>query len=294
MNNPFGKLITAMITPFNHANQIDYEEIDRIVNHLIETGSDSIVVCGTTGESATLSHEEEFEIFKYLIKNYKNKIHIIAGTGSNCTRTAVETSKKAVEYGVDGLMLVTPYYNKPSQLGLIQHFTEISKACDVPIMLYNIPGRTAINMELATIKALSSLPNIVAIKEASGDLDQIKAVIEQCPDLLVYSGDDALTTDVIKLGGVGVVSVASHCVGIEIKNLISLMNDGNFTEAERLQASLKPVYDALFITSNPSPVKAALRMMGYHVGKPRLPLVDVTQQEADVIEKALKHISVLN
>lgn len=285
----FGRIITAMVTPFTQAGEIHYEEATRIGQHLIDTGTDTLLLVGTTGESPTLTHEEEFAFFKHMIHQFKGKAKIIAGTGSNSTQTAIASTQKAAELGVDGVLQVVPYYNKPCQEGIYQHFMAVADASTVPVMLYNIPGRSGVNMTPETMARLANHPMIIGVKEAAGSVDQVKAIRAACPDtFLIYSGDDGLTLDFMKEGAVGVVSVASHIAGEKIGQMIQAYLNQDIAAAEALSETLQPLFDVLFITSNPSPVKAALDMMGFQTGGLRLPLVPVTEEESRQIRAVLE------
>ena len=291
MTSQFGPLITAMVTPFDTHGEVDINEAIRLGEHLVSTGTTTLLLAGTTGESPTLTHDEEFQLFKAFSSHFKGKVSIMAGTGSNCTKTAVESTIKASEAGVDSVLQVVPYYNKPSQAGLEAHFKAVAQSTSLPIMLYNIPGRTGMTMAPETIATLAQEPTIVALKEAAGSVDQLKAIIQQVPkDFLVYSGDDALTVDFMKEGAVGVVSVAAHVVGDAIRQIISLANSGDWAAASSAQAKLADLFNVMFITSNPVPVKVALRSMGFQVGLPRLPLVDATVEEQQTILQTLNQV----
>jgi len=278
MKNTFGCLVTAMATPFDQSFRVDYDKVAELAELLLEKGSDSLVVSGTTGESPTLSDEEKFNIYKTVVDTVKGRIKVIAGTGGSSTQKSVEMSRKAEEIGVDGLMLVTPYYNKPPQEGLYHHFKSIADAVSLPIMLYNVPGRTVINLSLETTLKLAEIENIVSIKEASGNLEQITYICKGAPDGFdVYSGDDSMTLPILSVGGKGVVSVASHLLGPEIKRMITSFFDGNISESRNIHQQLMPLIKALFMTTSPIPLKAALQMTGMEVGNPRLPLMPLPE-----------------
>jgi len=292
----FGSLLTAMITPFaaGGAGKVNFKEVERIADFLIKNGTDTLVVTGTTGESPTLTYQEEKEIYKTVLKIAKGRAKVMAGTGSNATASAIEASVVAEKLGVDGLLQVVPYYNKPSQEGMYQHFKAVAQATDLPIVLYNIKGRTGVNMETETLLRLCEFKNIVGMKEASGDLKQIKDVIDRTPkDFLVYSGDDGLTLEVMKLGGDGVISVASHVAGPQIKKVLDLCLQKKFDEAAKLDAALQDLYKVLFITSNPVPVKAAMEMLGFNVGGVRLPLVSANSKEREQVAAVMKKTGIL-
>ncbi|TDL34999.1 4-hydroxy-tetrahydrodipicolinate synthase [Jeotgalibacillus sp. S-D1] len=276
----FGRVSTAMVTPFNHRGAIDFEQTTRLVNYLIENGSDSLVVGGTTGESPTLSNEEKVDLFKHVVKTAAGRVPVIAGTGSNNTSGSITLSKQAVEAGADAIMLVAPYYSKPSQEGLYQHFAAIADEVTVPIMIYNIPGRSAVNITPATILRLSQIENITAVKEASGSIDQMTDILAHAPDdFLVYSGDDGLTLPLLSIGGYGVVSVASHIAGNEMQKMIQAFEGNRLQEAAKLHQQLLPLIKALFAQPNPAPVKVALEDAGISCGGLRLPLLPLEEDE---------------
>lgn len=287
----FGQLLTAMVTPFTADNRIDWDSVEKIIEHLIDTGTDTIVVVGTTGESPTLTHQEKLELYRFTVERAAGRAKVIAGTGSNNTAQSIALSKEAQECGVDGLLLVVPYYNKPSQQGLYQHFAAIANETSLPIVLYNIPGRTGINMTIETMVELSKLENIVAIKESSGDLDQIAQLIAKVKEeAVVYSGDDNLLLPILSLGGAGIVSVASHIVGTQIKELINAYKTGNPTQATEINQQLYPVFKGLFITSNPVPIKYVLSQLNFCRPNVRLPLVEMTEQEKSVTDQWLTRL----
>ncbi|ADU30489.1 4-hydroxy-tetrahydrodipicolinate synthase [Evansella cellulosilytica] len=286
----FGTLITAMITPFDHDEEIDYPATKSLIHYLIDNGSDSIVIGGTTGESPTLTIEEKTDFFKYVVKEVDGRIPVIAGTGTNSTKSSIQLTKIAEESGVDAAMLVAPYYNKPSQEGIYRHFEKIAHSTSLPIMLYNIPGRCSVNIDPNTIIKLSNIDNIVAVKEASGDINAIAAIAEKTYDsFYVYCGDDSLTLPTLSVGGHGVVSVASHILGSEMKEMIDAHETGNALLAKQLHQELLPMMHALFIAPNPTPVKAALEMFGINAGSVRMPLVPLTQEESKVLYECLQH-----
>ena len=276
-----GEVITAMVTPFNEDLSIDYKSLEKLINRLIDTGSDAILVAGTTGETPTMTHEEEFELFAFCRKIIGNRVKLIMGAGSNSTQTAVLTSKKAKELGADAILSVVPYYNKPSQKGMYAHFSEIAKAVDLPIILYNIPGRTGVNMQPATIAKLASdFENIVAVKQSNSDLDLISDMKQLCPkDFAIYSGDDSLTLPMMALGAHGVISVASHLVGSDLKAMINNFKSGNVDKALELHIKLYPVFKKLFMAPNPVPVKEALAHFGVIEKYVRKPLVNLDVEE---------------
>ncbi|TCS92564.1 4-hydroxy-tetrahydrodipicolinate synthase [Hazenella coriacea] len=276
----FGRLVTAMITPFTKEHQIDWLSLEKVIEHLIETGTDAIVVSGTTAESPNLSKEEKLKLFQFTLNQVQGRVKVIAGTGSNNTEETIDFTKEAEKIGVDGVMLVVPYYNKPSQEGLYQHFAAIATSTSLPVMLYNVPGRTGVNMSVSTMVKLVSLKNVVAIKEASGDLTQISQLIASIPDdVAVYSGDDGITLPVMAVGGVGVVSVASHVIGKEMKKMIEAFFAGDHETATSIHQQFLPVFQGLFITSNPVPVKYALSKLNLCEPWVRLPLVEMDETE---------------
>jgi 4-hydroxy-tetrahydrodipicolinate synthase len=284
----FGQLLTAMVTPFDQNGEIDFNATRGLVNYLIDNGTDGIVVAGTTGESPTLTSEEKVALFQFVVDVVNGRVPVIAGTGSNNTRASISLTKQAEEAGVDGIMLVAPYYNKPSQEGMYQHFKAIAESTSLPIMIYNIPGRCVVNISVETIVRLSQLPNIVAVKEASGNLDAIAEMISQTPnDFTLYSGDDALTLPVLAIGGAGVVSVASHVIGNEMQEMIHQFKNGQVQEAANTHRRLLPIMKALFTAPNPAPVKAALNINGVNVGGLRLPLLPLSAEEKSALQAVL-------
>jgi len=276
----FGRVSTAMITPFDAKGHIDFPKTTQIVNHLIANGTDSLVVAGTTGESPTLSKQEKIALFKHVVKVVEKRVPIIAGTGGNNTYDSIEMTKEAERAGVDAVMVVGPYYNKPNQEGLYQHVKAVADATSLPVMIYNIPGRSAVNIEPETIIRLSAVENIVAVKEASGNLNNITKIITDTPsDFYVYSGDDSLTLPLLSVGGTGVISVASHVIGPEMQAMVAAFLEGDIAKAAQMHQELLPVMTALFAAPNPVPVKTALQLKGIDVGSVRLPLVPLTEEE---------------
>lgn len=285
----FGQLLTAMVTPFNKQGEIDFNATKHLVNHLIETGTDGLVVAGTTGESPTLTSEEKLDLFKFVVEVVGGRVPVIAGTGSNNTRASISLTKAAEETGVDGIMLVAPYYNKPSQEGLYQHFKAIAESTSLPVMLYNIPGRSSVAISVDTIVRLSEIKNITSIKEASGNLDAMSEIISRTPaDFTLYSGDDGLTLPVLSIGGAGVISVASHVLGNEMLKMVNQFKAGNIQQAAAAHRELLPKMRALFTAPSPSPVKAALNLTGVPVGGVRLPMVPLTEEQTRELQEALQ------
>jgi 4-hydroxy-tetrahydrodipicolinate synthase len=288
----FGRVSTAMVTPFDRKGNIDFTKTTQLIQYLIENGSDSLVVAGTTGESPTLTKEEKIALFRHVVKVVNGRVPVIAGTGSNNTHASIELTKKAIEAGVDAIMLVAPYYNKPSQEGLFQHFKAIAESTTLPVMLYNIPGRSSVNVSPETIIRLSEIENIVAVKEASGDLDSMTEIISHTSDdFMLYSGDDGLTLPVLSIGGTGIVSVASHIIGNEMQEMVAAFTGGNHLKAAGLHQKLLPVMKGLFTSPNPTPVKTALQMKGLDVGSVRLPLIPLTEVERAKLSQLLQVLS---
>lgn len=288
-----GEIITAMVTPFNDDLSIDYPSLEKLVNHLIDTGSDAILVAGTTGETPTLTHEEEYEMFYFVKKVVNGRVKLIIGAGSNSTETAVNSSKKAKDLGADAILSVVPYYNKPSQKGMYEHFTAVAKAVDLPVILYNIPGRTGVNMQPATIAKLANEnKNIVAVKQSNSDLDLISDIKSMTPeDFAIYSGDDSLTIPMMSLGAHGVISVASHLVGQDMKKMISAFKNGKNEEALKIHLKLYSLFKKLFMAPNPVPVKSALNYCGIIKEYVRKPLVCLDDEEKQQLYSVLDKYS---
>lgn len=276
-----GEVITAMVTPMTSNMDVDYKKVEELVEYLSTNGSDSIVITGTTGESPTLTHDEEIEILKSAKKAVKNNAKIIMGTGSNCTKTAVEMSKLAEQGGADAVLCVVPYYNKPSQKGMIAHYSAIAEAISIPIVMYNIPSRTGVNMSVETVKYLANkYKNIAALKQSFGDMDTITELNINTPDdFTILSGDDSLTLPMMSLGVHGVISVASHIFGKELKTMIKEFKSGNIEKARQIHNALYPSFRKLFMAPNPTPVKAVLANMGIIDEYLREPLVPLTDEE---------------
>lgn len=288
----FGRVLTAMATPFDESGAVNWEQVTALAKRLVDNGSDGIVVAGTTGESPTLSDEEKIRLFRTVKETVGGRAIVLAGTGTYDTRHSVHLSKEAERAGCDGLLLVNPYYNRPSQDGLYAHFRTIAESTALPCMLYNIPGRTGVNCAPETIARLADVPNIAAVKEASGSLDQVSDIRRRTKeDFQIYSGDDSLTLPILAVGGAGIVSVASHLVGREIQQMVRAHERGEVREALKLHLRLLPLFKVLFITTNPVPLKAALNMSGVSVGKPRLPLVEATAKEKEQIQSVLKDLA---
>lgn len=291
----FGRMIPAMVTPFDENLELDHDKIAKLARRLVDGGSDSVLVNGTTGESPTVFYPQKIELFKTVVAEVNGEVPVIANVGDNCTADTVEFAKDVQKLGVDGFMLVVPYYNKPPQEGLYRHFRTIAEAVDLPIILYNIPGRCSINMTAeTTLRLAHDCENIVAVKEASGDLEQIKAVIDGAPEgFAVYSGDDSLTYDVMKLGGHGVISTIGNVAPARMKEIVDLCAEGKWDEAASANERLMPLMKGLFATSNPILVKEALRLSGFPVGGVRLPLVDATPEQSEVLAGIMREVGVL-
>ena len=289
MSINLGKVITAMITPFNNQLEVDYNQAVKLAERLANEGTDTVLLSGTTGESPTLTTEEKLQLFEQVTKALKGKTPIMAGTGGNDTKSSIELSKEAEKVGVDCLLLVVPYYNKPTQDALYAHYKAIANAVSLPIVLYNVPSRTVTNMEPSTVTRLSQIDNIIGIKEACGDMDQVSHLKMLVPeDFKIYSGDDSLTLPMLSLGCHGVTSVASNVVGKEIQEMITLFMEGKTKEARELHYKLMPVFKAMFITTNPAPVKAAVNMTGLDVGSLRLPLLEADPEHKQLVYEVLK------
>lgn len=290
----FGRILTAMVTPMKENGEVNYEEAGKLACHLVETGSEGVVVSGTTGESPVLTVEEKCQLFKVVREAVTGKAAVIAGTGSYNTADSIELTKQAEKIGCDGIMLVTPYYNKPSQEGLCRHFKAVASQTGLPVILYNVPGRTALNMLPETVARLAAIENIIAVKEASGSLDQVAEIKRMTPgDFLVYSGDDSMTLPILSVGGYGVISVASHLAGKMIQEMVTSFVTGKVKTARELHLKLFPLYKVLFITTNPVPVKAAVEFIGIKAGAPRLPLVRATEQEVNAIKQVMGELGLL-
>jgi 4-hydroxy-tetrahydrodipicolinate synthase len=289
MAGRFGAVVTAMVTPFRDDHSLDLDAAKELATYLFDHGSETLVVAGSTGESPTLTHGEKLELFRAIVDVARGRGKVVCGTGTYDTAETIELSREAERVGADGLLLVTPYYNKPPQRGLLEHFTRVANAVDLPVVAYNIPGRTGIRIEHETLLRMAEVPNIVGVKDSTGDFQAISRLISEAPaDFEVYSGDDWATFGYLCLGAVGIVSVAAHLVGDRIAQLCDLVFSGDIPAARKIHEELTPLFNALFITSNPIPVKTALEMLGHRVGPPRLPLVPATNEERERIRKALE------
>ena len=299
MSTRFGQVLTAMATSFDERMELDLEAARNLARHLADHGSDGLVVCGTTGESPTLSHDEKMGLFEAIVDEVGDRASIIAGTGTYNTQESIELSKEAAALGVDACLLVTPYYSKPPQNGLLAHFTAIADAIDIPAVIYDIPGRTSRRVERPTMVALAGHERIVAVKDAVGDAGetaQLRADLDAAghSDFEIYSGDDGLLLPHIAAGAVGIVSVCSHLVGPQIKQIFEAWGDGKVDEATRIYLELLPLMNVVMgVTASPIPVKAAAEMIGLRVGKPRLPLVEATDEEKAIIRTSLEKSGLL-
>ncbi|EKD8194617.1 4-hydroxy-tetrahydrodipicolinate synthase [Listeria innocua] len=289
-----GKVITAMVTPIHpEKNKVCKKRIHHLVNHLIDNGSDGLVIAGTTGESPTLSHDEKMKLFRQVVETNAGRAKLIAGTGSNNTAETIAFTKEVAELGgIDAVLVVAPYYNKPNQDGLYAHFFAVAEASDLPVVIYNIPGRSVVNIEPETIIRLAKLPNIIGVKESSGNLDNISKIIaETSDDFLVYSGDDSLTLPILAVGGNGVISVASHVVGNEMQEMMQAYESGDVKKAASIHRSLLPLMNGLFSVPNPAPTKYLLNQQGISVGPVRLPLVDLNAEQGTKLQAILEGLS---
>ena len=291
----FGRLIPAMITSFDSDLNLDLDTAQKLAVRLVEGGSDSLIIGGTTGESPTITRAEKIDLFKAIVEAVEGKVPVIANVGGNCTAESVDLALQVQNLGVDGFMTVVPYYNKPPQQGLYEHFKTIAQAVELPIILYNIPGRCVINMTAeTTLRLAHDFDNIVAVKEASGKLDQVKEIVEGAPEgFCVYSGDDAATLDIMGLGGVGVISTIANVAPGRMKEIIALYDAGKVDEAREANERLLPLMKGLFETSNPILVKEALKLVGFPVGGVRLPLVDATPEQSERLAGIMKEVGVL-
>lgn len=288
----FGRVLTAMITPFKADGSVNYDVAAELAAHLANNGTDTLVICGTTGESPTLTWDEEYQLFVEVLQAVGGKAKVIAGCGSNSTKEAIAATQKAAKIGVHGTLQVVPYYNKPPQAGLYQHFQAIAQACpELPLLLYNVPGRTGQNLSPDTVARLAEINNIVGIKEASGNLDQASEIRRLTPrEFQIYSGDDSLTLPLLAIGAIGVVSVASHLVGNQLQQMIQAFDAGNIETATKIHLQLFPLFKTLFLTTNPIPVKQALKLQGWEVGSTRLPLCEADSDVSDKLKAVLEKL----
>lgn len=291
----FGRLIPAMVTPFDENLDLDLPRARQLANRLIEGGADSLLINATTGEAPTIFYPQKIELFKAVVDEVAGRVPVIAYAGDNCTADSVDFAKEVEKIGVDGIMLVVPYYNKPPQEGMYRHFKAIAQTVELPVLLYNIPGRTAINMTAeTTLRLAHDVDNIIGIKEASGDFDQIKEIIDAAPaGFHVYSGDDDATMKIMKLGGVGVVSTIGNVAPARIRELVYLCAEGKWEQAQECHAKLSPLMKGLFATTNPILVKEALKLEGFPVGGVRLPLIDATPEQSEELARIMRQVGVL-
>lgn len=280
----------ALITPFSEDNSVNYDKLSELIEYHIEHHTDALIVCGTTGEPATLSGQEHEQVLKFAVERAQGRIPIIAGTGSNDTAYAIHLSQYAEKIGADGLLLVTPYYNKTTQKGLIAHYTAIAESVTLPIILYNVPSRTGVNITPETLNVLADIPNIVAVKEASGDMGLAAKMIQLCGDRLnFYSGNDDLAVPMMSLGGIGVISVAANIIPEEIHNMCQLYLSGDVKKAAEIQLNYLDLINTLFCEVNPIPVKTAMNLLGFDVGALKLPLCDMTPEHLAKLEQSLQN-----
>ncbi len=285
-----GEILTAIVTPFRPDGSVDFECFRRLAGHLVDHGSDGLVVSGTTGESPTLSDDEKLDLFAAALEAVGDRATVVAGTGTYSTAHSVHLTERAHELGVDGMLVVTPYYNKPPVRGIVAHFSAIAAATDKPIVVYNIPGRVVINLEPETIAMLGEIPNVTAVKQANADLEQARRIVELGLDL--YAGDDDLILPFLELGGVGGVCVHTHVVGPQVKELVGLYRRGDLDGARALNEQLRPALELLKIQGNPIPIKAALNLLGHEVGGHRLPLVAASSEEIEQVRACLDRLSI--
>lgn len=289
MAGRFGAVVTAMVTPFKEDFSLDLERAQEVAAWLLDNGSDSLVVAGTTGEGPTLSDEEKIELWRATVAAAKGKGKVVAGTGTYDTAHSVHLTEEAERAGCDGVLVVTPYYNKPPQSGLYEHFTAVARATSLPVILYNIPGRTSVRISHETLLRLAEVENIIGVKDATGDFIGASELIAAAPGgFEVISGDDAATFALVCLGATGVISVTSHVAGEQMGEMIALTERGDIDGARKIHHQLQPLFKALFITTSPIPIKAAMGLIGQPVGPPRLPLVPATKEEIAAVEKALE------
>lgn len=291
----FGRLITAMITPFDSARNLDLERTQEFADRLVKGGTDSVIVCGTTGESPTICYDDKLKVFRAVVEAVDGRIPVVANVGDNCTANSIKLADDASKTGVDGFMCVVPYYNKPPQEGLYQHFKAIAHSTELPIILYNIPGRCVVNMKAdTTLRLAHDCDNIVAIKEASGDIEQVKAIVQGAPaGFSVYSGDDSFTYDLMRQGGVGVISTISNVATARMKEVVELCAAGTWDAADEANKRLLPLMNGLFETTNPILVKEALALDGFPVGGVRLPLVDATPEQSQRLAAIMREVGVI-
>lgn len=279
----------ALVTPFTE-DGIDFDKLGELIEWHIQEGTDAILVCGTTGEASTMSDEEQKSVIKYTVEKVNKRIPVIAGTGSNCTKHSIELSQFAESVGADGLLVITPYYNKTTQKGLIAHFTTVALSVTLPIIIYNVPGRTGVNILPSTLAELAKIPNIAGVKEASGNISQVAEIARLCPeDFALYSGNDDMILPLLSLGGLGVISVVANIAPKDTHDLVDRFFNGDLQGSRKLQLSMKSLIDALFIEVNPIPVKTAMNLLKMNVGSLRLPLVDMTNKNLEILKEAMRN-----
>ncbi|MHB8793297.1 MAG: 4-hydroxy-tetrahydrodipicolinate synthase [Thermoleophilia bacterium] len=294
MNKSVGDILTAMVTSFHKDGTVNFEGTAALASYLVENGSDGLVVSGTTGESPTLTDNEKIDLIRVVCDAVAGRATVVAGTGSNDTAHSIELTRRASEKGIDAILAVTPYYNKPPRAGLIEHFKALADAADgKPVILYNIPGRCVVNIDPETLCELNEIENIVAVKQANPDLAESRSLKELC-DMGLYAGNDDMLFPLLEMGGWGGICVASHIVGPEMKRMVQLHRAGKVEEARSINERLKPLYDVLFITANPIMIKAALNMMGHNVGSVRLPLVPATEDEKAELRRVLEELDLVS
>jgi 4-hydroxy-tetrahydrodipicolinate synthase len=290
----FGRVITAMVTPFNTDRSVNYDAAAQLAKYLVDNGNDGLVVAGSTGEAATMTIEEKLKLFSVILDAVGDRATVIAGTGSNDTSASIKLTKEAEKLGVHGAMLVGPYYNKPPQEGYYQHFAAVAASTSLPLIVYNVPGRTAANILPATIAKLAQIENIVAVKEASGNMDQVMEIIRTTPpNFKVYSGDDSLTLPIFAVGGAGIISVAAHVVGKQMQEMLSSFIAGDHARAQAINLELLPFFKAIFVTTNPIPIKAAVNLLGLNAGPLRLPLIEADEGVVNLLKALMQELDVL-
>jgi len=292
VTDSLGTILTAMVTPFDAGLAVDHDKLAGLATHLVDHGSDGLVVAGTTGESPTLDDAEKAAMFRTVVEAVGARAAVVAGTGSNDTRHSVALTRAAEACGVDAVLVVTPYYNKPPERGLIAHFRAVAAATSLPLIVYNIPGRSGVNLSAEALATLGEVDNIVAVKQADPDLDQLRR-LRRISDLGVYAGNDDMLFDVLTMGGWGGICVASHLVGPRLAEMARLVRGGDADAAAALDAGLRPLYEALFMTTNPIPVKEAMNLLGHELGGLRLPLVSATAQESAAVAAELRRLGLL-
>ncbi len=292
MDASFGTIITAMVTPFDRDLVVDHGRLAELAVWLVEHGSDGLVVAGTTGESPTLTDDEKLAMFRTVVAAVGDRASVIAGTGTYDTRHTIALTQKAAECGVDAALVVTPYYNKPPERGLVEHFKAVAAASPLPVIIYNIPGRSGVNLSAEALAVLGDVERIVAVKQANPDRDDLTRLFE-LSDMGIYAGNDDMLLDVLRLGGLGGICVASHVAGPRMAEMAACVREGRLADAEAIDAELQPLYKALFITTNPIPIKAAVNMVGLDVGGLRLPLVPATAEEQDAVRAELTRLELL-